>query len=84
MIVAMFLTKVRPSPPQRIAGSTIAQDLLLDWRLGEKWFMQNLIDGDLGSKYVPSFLSTPVLTLLAATGAGNGAYVLLPRTRIPR
>ncbi|KAM0753516.1 hypothetical protein T439DRAFT_322411 [Meredithblackwellia eburnea MCA 4105] len=33
MIVAMFLTK----------------DLMLDWRLGEKWFMQNLIDGDLGS-----------------------------------
>ncbi|KAK4704489.1 deoxyribodipyrimidine photo-lyase, partial [Phenoliferia sp. Uapishka_3] len=33
MITAMFLTK----------------DLLLDWRLGEKWFMQNLIDGDLGS-----------------------------------
>ncbi|KAI5479988.1 hypothetical protein MNV49_002278 [Pseudohyphozyma bogoriensis] len=33
MIVAMFLTK----------------DLMLDWRLGEKWFMQNLIDGDFGS-----------------------------------
>ncbi|KDE06346.1 hypothetical protein MVLG_03383 [Microbotryum lychnidis-dioicae p1A1 Lamole] len=33
MIVAMFLTK----------------DLLLDWRLGEKYFMQQLIDGDLGS-----------------------------------
>ncbi|GAA5869175.1 hypothetical protein JCM1840_004316 [Sporobolomyces johnsonii] len=33
MIVAMFLTK----------------DLLLDWRKGERWFMQNLIDGDLAS-----------------------------------
>ena len=36
MVTAMFLTK----------------DLLLDWRLGEKHFMENLIDGDLGSKYV--------------------------------
>ncbi|CAH7671441.1 photolyase [Phakopsora pachyrhizi] len=33
MAVAMFLTK----------------DLLMDWRLGEKWFMENLVDGDLGS-----------------------------------
>ncbi len=30
MIVASFLTK----------------DLLVDWRLGERWFMQNLLDGD--------------------------------------
>lgn len=33
MIVAMFLTK----------------NLLIDWRLGEQWFMQNLIDGDLAA-----------------------------------
>jgi deoxyribodipyrimidine photo-lyase len=33
MVVASFLTK----------------HLLLDWRLGEKYFMQNLIDGDLAS-----------------------------------
>lgn len=33
MIVAMYLTK----------------DLLLDWRLGEKYFMEQLIDGDLAS-----------------------------------
>ena len=33
MIVAMFLSK----------------NLLIDWRLGEKWFMQNLIDGDLSA-----------------------------------
>jgi deoxyribodipyrimidine photo-lyase len=31
MIVAMYLTK----------------DLFIDWRLGERWFMQNLVDGDL-------------------------------------
>ena len=33
MIVAMFLTK----------------NLLIDWRLGEAWFMQHLIDGDLAA-----------------------------------
>lgn len=33
MIVAMFLTK----------------NLLIDWRFGEQWFMQNLIDGDLAA-----------------------------------
>lgn len=33
MISAMFLTK----------------DLFLDWRLGERWFMRNLVDGDLSS-----------------------------------
>lgn len=33
MIVAMFLCK----------------NLLMDWRLGEQWFMQNLIDGDLAA-----------------------------------
>jgi deoxyribodipyrimidine photo-lyase len=30
MIVASFLTK----------------DLLIDWRLGESWFMEHLVDGD--------------------------------------
>ncbi len=33
MIVAMFLTK----------------DLHLDWRAGESWFMQNLVDGEIAS-----------------------------------
>lgn len=33
MITAMFLTK----------------NLLIDWRLGERWFMQHLIDGDLSA-----------------------------------
>ena len=33
MIVAMFLTK----------------DLHLDWRLGERWFMQRLVDGDIAA-----------------------------------
>jgi deoxyribodipyrimidine photo-lyase len=34
MVVAMFLTK----------------DLGIDWRRGEKWFAQHLIDVDLASK----------------------------------
>ncbi len=33
MIVSMFLTK----------------DLLISWRRGERWFMQQLVDGDLGA-----------------------------------
>lgn len=33
MITAMFLSK----------------NLLIDWREGERWFMRNLVDGDLGS-----------------------------------
>ena len=33
MICAMFLTK----------------NLLIDWRIGEQWFMQHLIDGDLAA-----------------------------------
>ena len=33
MVVAMFLSK----------------NLLIDWRLGEQWFMQHLIDGDLAA-----------------------------------
>lgn len=33
MIVSMFLTK----------------DLHLDWRLGERWFLQRLLDGEIGS-----------------------------------
>jgi deoxyribodipyrimidine photo-lyase len=29
-----------------IAASFLVKDLLIDWRRGERWFMQNLIDGD--------------------------------------
>ena len=32
-----------------IVASFLAKDLLLDWRRGEKWFMENLIDGDFAS-----------------------------------
>ncbi|KAA0259287.1 MAG: deoxyribodipyrimidine photo-lyase [Chloroflexi bacterium] len=30
-----------------IAASFLVKDLLVDWRWGEKWFMQNLLDGDI-------------------------------------
>ena len=29
-----------------IAASFLVKDLLIDWRWGERWFMQQLIDGD--------------------------------------
>ncbi|EME83648.1 uncharacterized protein MYCFIDRAFT_47206 [Pseudocercospora fijiensis CIRAD86] len=32
-----------------IVASFLAKDLLLDWRQGEKYFMENLIDGDFAS-----------------------------------
>jgi deoxyribodipyrimidine photo-lyase len=30
-----------------IAASFLVKDLLIDWRWGEAWFMENLLDGDL-------------------------------------
>ena len=32
-----------------IVASFLVKDLLIDWRWGERWFMQNLIDGDLAA-----------------------------------
>ncbi|GAA5912336.1 hypothetical protein JCM6882_002564 [Rhodosporidiobolus microsporus] len=32
-----------------VVASYLTKDLLLDWRLGERYFMQQLVDGDLGS-----------------------------------
>jgi deoxyribodipyrimidine photo-lyase len=32
-----------------IAASFLVKDLLVDWRWGERWFMQNLVDGDLAA-----------------------------------
>jgi deoxyribodipyrimidine photo-lyase len=29
-----------------IAASFLVKDLLIDWRMGERWFMQQLLDGD--------------------------------------
>ena len=32
-----------------IAASFLVKDLLIDWRWGERWFMDNLIDGDIAA-----------------------------------
>jgi deoxyribodipyrimidine photo-lyase len=32
-----------------IVASFLAKDLLLDWRLGERWFLRRLIDGDIAN-----------------------------------
>lgn len=32
-----------------ITASFLVKDLLVDWRWGERWFMQHLVDGDLAS-----------------------------------
>ncbi|NMB55311.1 MAG: deoxyribodipyrimidine photo-lyase [Leptolinea sp.] len=32
-----------------IAASFLVKDLLIDWRVGERWFMEQLVDGDLAS-----------------------------------
>ncbi|HET9914571.1 MAG TPA: deoxyribodipyrimidine photo-lyase [Anaerolineales bacterium] len=32
-----------------IAASYLVKDLLIDWRWGEAWFMENLLDGDLAA-----------------------------------
>ncbi len=35
-----------PNRARMIVASFLVKDLLIDWRWGEKWFMQHLIDGD--------------------------------------
>lgn len=32
-----------------IVASFLVKDLLIDWRWGERWFMQNLLDGDIAA-----------------------------------
>ena len=32
-----------------VVASFLAKDLLIDWRMGEKWFMEHLVDGDFAS-----------------------------------
>ena len=56
MIVASFLTK----------------DLLIDWRKGEQYFMQQLIDGDSASER---------RRLAVGGGRGRGCAALLPRVQ---
>lgn len=35
-----------PNRARMIVASFLVKDLLIDWRWGEKWFMQHLVDGD--------------------------------------
>ncbi len=35
-----------PNRARMIVASFLTKDLLIDWRWGERWFMQHLIDGD--------------------------------------
>lgn len=39
-----------------IVASFLAKDLLLDWRMGERYFMEHLIDGDFASNARTMFL----------------------------
>ena len=32
-----------------IVASFLAKDLMIDWRMGERWFMEHLVDGDFAS-----------------------------------
>ena len=32
-----------------VVASFLAKDLLIDWRMGERWFMEHLIDGSFAS-----------------------------------
>ena len=36
-----------PNQARNIAASFLVKDLLIDWRWGEKWFRERLLDGDL-------------------------------------
>ncbi|KIX92075.1 uncharacterized protein Z520_12229 [Fonsecaea multimorphosa CBS 102226] len=42
-------TGYMPNRCRMIVASFLAKDLLVDWRMGEKWFMEHLIDGDFAS-----------------------------------
>jgi deoxyribodipyrimidine photo-lyase len=46
-----------------VTATFLTKDLAIDWRRGEKFFMNNLIDGDFASKYV-IFLFMGVLKLV--------------------
>lgn len=35
-----------PNRARMIVGSFLTKDLLIDWRLGQEWFMGHLVDGD--------------------------------------
>jgi deoxyribodipyrimidine photo-lyase len=40
-----------------VVGSFLAKDLHVDWRRGERYFMENLIDGDFSSNNGGMYIS---------------------------
>jgi deoxyribodipyrimidine photo-lyase len=45
----LFETGWMPNRARMITASFLVKHLLIDWRWGESWFMDNLIDGDLAA-----------------------------------
>jgi deoxyribodipyrimidine photo-lyase len=45
----LYQTGWMPNRARMITASFLVKDLLIDWRWGESWFMENLIDGDLAA-----------------------------------
>jgi len=45
----LFQTGWMHNRARMIVASFLVKDLLIDWRWGEAWFMQNLVDGDLAA-----------------------------------
>ena len=78
-----------------IAASYLVKDLLIDWRRGEAWFMENLLDGDMaannggwqwvagtGTDAAPYFrIFNPVLQSIKFDPEGNYIRKWLPELR---
>jgi len=45
----LFQTSWMHNRVRMIVASFLVKDLLIDWRWGEAWFMQNLVDGDIAA-----------------------------------
>ncbi len=45
----LLQTGEMPNRVRMVVASFLTKDLLVDWRWGEQWFMQNLLDGDLAA-----------------------------------
>jgi deoxyribodipyrimidine photo-lyase len=45
----MLATGFMHNRTRMVVASFLTKDLLIDWRRGERWFMQHLIDGDLAN-----------------------------------
>jgi deoxyribodipyrimidine photo-lyase len=45
----LFQTGWMHNRARMIVASFLVKDLLIDWKWGEAWFMQNLVDGDMAA-----------------------------------